>query len=541
MMRLLFTRLFETGIFLFAVAVLLFGGSNWQPLSGFATFAQQKAINIFENTETQWMVYFGVAIYFVVFVFLRFRSKFNSIQRRKNASAFFLLGGLFLVSTGLYVTYYGPSTAALTLLAGAFVGQGIAAWSGFNCTSYLAPRIPCLFVLLLTLAAFRTMNYGQSFVYNSRMRWCGPWGNPNIFGLLMGVGLVLAVGCTVSSCKLQVLNPTGVRDWKVKIRKYSCIVFSLFAAIFLARGLLHSFSRGAWVATAIGLSCLLIVGFCFLDPKNIQSKSEIRLRISQLSENWLLLVMIAASVFVLVFWHFRQTKWHPARRALSAVNPIDFSWRNRVSAWEGALQITAEHPWLGLGWNHTEPTYEYYYLSPRLTESAAIQMNDYLTLGATLGIPALFCFLVYIWLSLIRNVECGTRNIKIRGQQSEGREQKAEVRNGRDVGAALEDSPPSHPDPLPSLRERRGDKSGKDRLGTRSSKFETAELNWLQATCRAGAIVLLVGFWFDGGVFKLPTASTFWILLELGRRDLVQQKETKGTETGSTESSPVPA
>jgi len=38
----------------------------------------------------------------------------------------------------------------------------------------------------------------------------------------------------------------------------------------------------------------------------------------------------------------------------------------------------------------------------------------------------------------------------------------------------------------------------------------------LKTTCRAGAIVLLVGFWFDGGLFKLATASTFWILLELG-------------------------
>jgi len=38
----------------------------------------------------------------------------------------------------------------------------------------------------------------------------------------------------------------------------------------------------------------------------------------------------------------------------------------------------------------------------------------------------------------------------------------------------------------------------------------------LSATCQAGAVVLLVGLWFDGGLFKLPTAATFWILLELG-------------------------
>ena len=41
----------------------------------------------------------------------------------------------------------------------------------------------------------------------------------------------------------------------------------------------------------------------------------------------------------------------------------------------------------------------------------------------------------------------------------------------------------------------------------------------LPAACRAGAVVLLVAFWFDGGLFDLPTASVFWILLELGKTD----------------------
>jgi O-antigen ligase len=195
-----------------------------------------------------------------------------------------------------------------------------------------------------------------------------------------------------------------------------------------------------------------------------------------LNKNWLSLSAILLSVVVLFFWHLRQTTWHPARRALSAVNAVDFSWRNRIAAWEGDLQITAEHPWFGTGWNQPEPLYEHYYLPPRLTESAAIQMNDYLMLGTTLGIPALFCFGMYVWLSLTTN--------------SGARIQKPE--------SAL---PPSI--------------------------FHSPSSILLAATCRAGAIVLLVGFWFDGGLFKLATASTFWILLELGRADLVQQKVTK--------------
>ena len=104
-------------------------------------------------------------------------------------------------------------------------------------------------------------------------------------------------------------------------------------------------------------------------------------------------------------------------------------------------------------------------------------MNDYLMLGATLGIPALFCFGIYVWLSLLRSAECGVRNSG----------------NG--------DRQDAHPT-----------------LG-----IEGWTSNWPQTICRAGAIVLMVGFWFDGGLFKLATAAIFWILLELGSVALPQK------------------
>lgn len=43
-----------------------------------------------------------------------------------------------------------------------------------------------------------------------------------------------------------------------------------------------------------------------------------------------------------------------------------------------------------------------------------------------------------------------------------------------------------------------------------------SRLNILLAAYRSAVIVLLVGFWFDGGLFKLATASLFWTLLEAG-------------------------
>ena len=123
--------------------------------------------------------------------------------------------------------------------------------------------------------------------------------------------------------------------------------------------------------------------------------------------------------------------------------------------------MMAEKPWLGLGWNQPEPFYDQYYSANKLDETAAIQLNDYLMLGATLGIPALFCFCMYLWIS--------GQWLVVSGQK----------------------------EAYQTLR----------------------ELEWLKIVCRAGALVLAVGFWFDGGLFKLPTAATFWILLELGREE----------------------
>src|SRR5262249_24008118 len=115
----------------------------------------------------------------------------------------------------------------------------------------------------------------------------------------------------------------------------------------------------------------------------------------------------------------------------------------------------------------------------------AIEMNDYLMLGATVGMPALFCFGMYVWVSL--------------------------------TGRATEEFK------VQSLKFKVGepDCSGSPQLtGGVAQSTPDLEVEWLRTVCHAGAIVLLVGFWFDGGLFKLATGSVLWILLELGRDDL---------------------
>jgi O-antigen ligase len=80
------------------------------------------------------------------------------------------------------------------------------------------------------------------FAYLGRPRWTGPWINPNTFGALMAVGVVLACGMLLE-CWRQ--SPS----WSRRLG----IAFTLCALPLLSNGLLRSYSRGSWLAAAGGL------------------------------------------------------------------------------------------------------------------------------------------------------------------------------------------------------------------------------------------------------------------------------------------------
>jgi hypothetical protein len=224
-------------------------------------------------------------------------------------------------------------------------------------------------------------------------------------------------------------------------------LFSL-AAIFCGIGLFKSYSRGAWLGTACGLA------YQILKPEVRSQKSELKYNscVLWLRENRITLSIILVSVFMLAFWQFRFSELRPAQRAFSAVNVNDFSWRNRVTAWKGAIHMMVDRPLIGFGWGEAESAYGKKY-SP-LDESAAIEMNDFFMIGISSGVPAIVCFLAYLAL--------------VYRKKSNG-------------------------------------------LGLSSSIF---------FTCRSASLVLLVGFWFDGGLFKLSCGPIFWMLVELFQLEL---------------------
>ena len=496
------------------LGLFLFAGGHVGIPSAFGGFTGVGFSSLFLDAATQKVIFLFLGLYFVTLLSVRFRKHLllpasgmavsrnalspawdwaAQIARAGEKHAAFWLACGFFISVLRYAIDYKPSAEALILLAGVVVGQGAAVWA----ESEAGGRRPLvrlniwslsIFLLAFLLAVASVWNFdgGSNAAYRGNVRWCGPWDNPNIFGLLMGTGVVLATGLALQGLPWRDPRRWGMpvrwrepaaRPWLAGLGKYAAAIVCVVAAGLLARGLFHSFSRGAWAGTVCGV--LYLLGNRIISRLRQTRVADRGAGANsgltggwRLGNYWLPGSVILLSAGVLCFWHFRQSDWHPAQRVFSATKAEDFSARNRVAAWEGDLHITADHPWFGAAWDRAEPLYEYYYLPPKLSEGMAIQMNDYLMLGSTLGVPALFCFAMYVWLTL-------------RGRGGRGA-QKTERWCARAGGAGL--------------------------------KWAAAERDWQRAICRAGAIVLLVGLWFDGGLFKLPTAATFWILLELGAR-----------------------
>lgn len=298
-------------------------------------------------------------------------------------------------------------------------------------------------LLFLSIASVIHPDSYYQFKYLKQIRWSGIWVNPNTFGLLMGVGIVVAAGLA---------NVQTV--WPQKIKHFLCLT----AVMLMIYGLLHSYSRGAWLATFSGL--------CYLFFQSAKTSSLTRKVILWTRLNSIPLATIICAMILLLFWKFHESEHGLARRLFSATNANDFSWRNRVLAWEGSLTMISDKPFFGFGWDMSEPMYNNYYQPAKSDSGMAIQLNDYFTIATTFGLPALVCFLWYVKNSFFKDLD---------GQNT--------------------------------------------------------PYKWLKKTSKSGVVVMLVGFWFDGGLFKLATATIFWILIELSTNESEQAKSAMHYET----------
>ena len=514
------------GTVAFLLSTLLFAGGSLGTSSGLVGSMIREITAVSRDAGTQWMLVVCLLVYFVAFTLLERRAKLSRpvsyLKEFGNQWWLVAFVALCLVNYALRYESAAKSLQVLVLVSGIVVGKAVAAWVSFPGTSRVEPSHPrhllspplssirsggeggrrpgeeasrfigrnrrhagILFLLLVFLAGAALVQPEPSvnFYYQGMRRWSGVWDNPNLFGLLMGVGVVLAAGLlaqklfsehvaqafepagsggfpaasfretglespvnpqtgmsALQACHAKLLRIFGASAPRIKI------YFFVAAVIVCGIGLFKSYSRGAWLGTASGMGVLLYVLLKYRSSSFSLSSIMPRPALKNSRRVGKPILVLLISLSILAFWQLCSSEWLVARRIASVSNPNDFSWRNRVVAWHGAVQMMRDSPLTGFGWQQAEVTYVKEYCPTRVTESAAIQMNDYLMVGICGGVPALVCFLLYV-VSVFRT-----------------------------------------PRSAPSMS-------------------------------LAGAVVLLVGFWFDGGLFKLPVAVVFWTLLELSQRE----------------------
>jgi len=352
---------------------------------------------------------------------------------------------------------------------------------------------------LLTFASLWHLDMSANFYHGPR--WMGVWNNPNTYGKLMGTGATLTIGLLAQTLKSEKLKaeiglentesrkPNQIQVLRTERRMQILLMGLLLVSIFvIGSGLVMSYSRGAWLGTAVGLLCL--------------AWSYGKFKWQQVLTG---VLAVAAGVFF--FWNATadSAPWYVKR--------LDFgrpSAQHRVAAWRGALEMMRDHP-LGVGWNRAVEIYAKDY-SPPENGAAAISTNDYLMIGTQLGWPALSCFVAYVGLALRGRPEDGERQVEDRGWKvGDGEAENGDRRTvaggqGRGFSRAQ----------CFWMWLRRGFPAGQ-KSGIENQTFEMSEEERLQVACRSGAVAMAVAFWFDGGLFVLPTAAVFWVLLELGQ------------------------
>ncbi len=226
-------------------------------------------------------------------------------------------------------------------------------------------------------------------------------------------------------------------------------------ALLTTIGLLESYSRGAWVGTVVGL-----IYFLYLSRDYLARRFPVFY--PWIQRNRITLGLVGVSVAALAWWGFHEVDWGAARRVVSVSNPNDFSWRNRVNSWIGGLQMMADKPLLGYGWREPDSVYAQFYRTTASGErDPSILFNDYIVLGLIFGMLALFSFLAYF---------CDYFSAAPIQQQTD------------------------------------------------TAEFSLTSSAVLQNVSRVMVVVMLIGFFFDGGLFKIGPAVTFWVLVEMGRK-----------------------
>lgn len=228
----------------------------------------------------------------------------------------------------------------------------------------------------------------ETFYFEGRARFTALSSDPNVFGGLVALGLVITLGICVSNSH-RWLNG---RQSGASTKEYLSALIAPLCCVLLGLILLLTYSRGSWLAALVGSVAIV------RDYNTVSRRSQVfwpRIAL------WGLGLLISLTPFWLVFRDHDGSLF--AERLFSLFDPNDFSARNRYAAWMAACSLLADNPFFGVGWSDYMPLLQGFYSSPLVNTSTAVNSSDLLILGVTMGIPCATAFLWCLASAIINN------------------------------------------------------------------------------------------------------------------------------------------
>ena len=220
----------------------------------------------------------------------------------------------------------------------------------------------------------------------------GTFGQPNPFGGFMGIALPIGLMTAASQI------PTILNAWHTKgrlVRKPLLILaFSSLASLLIIAALLASWSRGAWLGTAVALLAMLVAL-----PRRLVHGAILTFSIVVLfSLAWSTGLLPSSIVSRLTTTASELVTISDVRGV--AIYPWNYAVIERLAHWQAAVNMATDAPLLGLGLGSYEVVYDTYRLI-FWEEALGHAHNHYLNMLAETGIVGLTAYIGF-WLLIIR-------------------------------------------------------------------------------------------------------------------------------------------
>ena len=220
----------KCGVVAFLLFALLFADAIGAISPSFIGSFLKEITDVCRDASTQWRLVLCLACYFILLLLLerRFRRSPRPEAREKKwlfhrnmfSPDLWLTASVLLALLRFALEYdtASHSIQILILMVGIVFGKAIATWARWR-SDEIERRAVFLIrslVCLLAASALWQPEKSMAYQYHGIPRWNGVWDNPNLYGLMMGVGVVLAAGQIAASNAWKGSESTSIRLWSIR-------------------------------------------------------------------------------------------------------------------------------------------------------------------------------------------------------------------------------------------------------------------------------------------------------------------------------------